>query len=311
MNRILSALLFVSLLAGCGVSELEVDEHDGADQVTDADDSLSATSQSWTTIRRDLRKCASPYCGGYFVRDLNRATVTEKYVARLDLSATGLSDVDQAKVTGAGDFELVLRGKLGPIDTATNTRAFLVTEAYRGMPGVTALATDTFYQAGHRSPQITCITAPCNNEVATSLNHSSTKVYFTSYSVKGASKQWVDQNWLASRVEEHGAIVAAHFSNGQSYAGGPEKVLDASQVFIRLPEHVGPCMMLMEPHCDTGKVSVYTRTQDRCTLHTACVQPGMCPMFMPACEAGYTLMSFRSGKNACNSYACDPTFTVQ
>ncbi len=101
----------VVLIAGCGVSQGEVGSGDlqGEDSAE-----LSTTSRTLVLLRRDLRKCASPLCGGYFVHDVNRVKLTEAYVSGLDFSASDLGDHEQQQVIEAGDGEVVLRGKLGP-----------------------------------------------------------------------------------------------------------------------------------------------------------------------------------------------------
>jgi hypothetical protein len=40
------------------------------------------------------------------------------------------------------------------------------------------------------------------------------------------------------------------------------------------------------------------------------VKPGICALYMPFCEAGYTLASWQTSPSGCNKYACDPTFVT-
>jgi hypothetical protein len=120
--------------------------------------------------------------------------------------------------------------------------------------------------------------------------------------VEAAALPRVDTTWLASRVTRHGAIVA-----GRAHAG----VLEASQVYVKLPERVGPCVAMPIHPCAEGLVTTYERTADRCLLPNGCVAPRPCPLFVPACPAGYTLVSWKGGDEACNRYACDPTFATE
>lgn len=298
------AALAIALTAGCAAqSAVDPSEED----VTTEDGALSEFSRSFVALRPDLRQCMSPYCGGFWVHDVNRATLNEIYVSDLDFSASGLSEEDQGRARDGSTDELILRGKLGKIDPKTRTRAFVVSEAYRGMPGVKVADGETFYKTTLRDPQITCFTAPCNNEVATKLN-SSTTTSVTTLSVKRASKPLVDQAWLAQRVLGHDAIVSAKIVNGAKLPGGYEKVVDASQVFVKLPEHAGPCPMFKLMACPAGLERTYTRSPDRCLLPSECVKPGLCAAYLPACEEGYTLASWTGSKFACNAYACDPSF---
>jgi hypothetical protein len=272
-----------------------------------SDEEISAVSQSYVVLRPDYRKCMSPICGGYYVRDANRPYGKEVYVSGLDMSLSGLDEVDAARVTGAPANELVLRGKLGAVEKKFNTRAFRVTEAYRGMPGVTVQSGDLFYRAHFRDPQITCITAPCNNTVGQKLNFKP-EFDFTTLTVDDAAKPFVDKAWLSRRVLSHDAIVAAKLRNGAKFPGGYEKVLDASQVFVRIPDLAGPCPMFPIHMCPEGKVNTFSHNADRCSIPTGCATPGICPMYMPACEPGYTLASWTSQPAACQAYACEPAF---
>lgn len=302
MRFILLALSSLAFL-GCAAESVTSEEESAAT----SDDELSAVSQSYVVLRPDYRKCMSPLCGGYYVRDANRPYGKEVYVSGLDLSLSGLGDTDAAKVTGAPASELVLRGKLGPIEKKFKTRAFMVTEAYRGMPGVTVASGDLFYKAHDRDPQITCITAPCNNEVGQKLNFKP-ELEFTSLSVDAAAKPFVDEAWLAGRVLRHGAVVAAKLHDGAKLPGGYEKVLEASQVFLRIPNKTGPCPMFPIKMCPEPQVNTFNRSADGCMIPTGCATPGICPMYMPACEPGYTLAAWTSQPSACQSYACDPAF---
>src|ERR1043165_7560452 len=140
--RLLSGILVVVAM-GCGVQEAAVGTGE-ADPVAEGGE-LSASSRTYVGLRIDMRRCISPLCGGYWVHDLNRATLDETYVSGLDFSSSGLSEADQSRgFSGIG--EVVLRGKLGPKEAQFNTRAFIVSEAYRGLPGMTVDAADSFYK---------------------------------------------------------------------------------------------------------------------------------------------------------------------
>lgn len=307
MKRTFSGVLLGLLLVGCGVSEVEVGPE--GDALAESEDGLSQRSRTYVAVRRDYRKCAYPYCGGYWVHDVNRRRLNERYVREIDFSASGLSEHDVQLALGAADGELVLRGKLGPIDSATKTQAFLASEAWRGLPGVTVQPGDVFYRAQPRSPAITCVAAPCPTEQATKLN-STARTYFSSYSVDQAAKPLVDKSWLIGRIQNHGALVAGAVVNGGWFAGGFEKVLSANQVFIRLPEIIGPCPLTRFPPCPSGEAEVFSRTPDRCIVPSGCVTPHYCAAYIPGCDEGYTLVSWRSGPYGCDAYACDPSFLV-
>ncbi|HEX5966259.1 MAG TPA: DUF6748 domain-containing protein, partial [Pyrinomonadaceae bacterium] len=71
-------------------------------------DSLASTS-SFYTIRRDLRRCASPMCGGYFIRLVNQSRtrchngrfMNECYVASIEWNGQPEPQNDRALVRGS------------------------------------------------------------------------------------------------------------------------------------------------------------------------------------------------------------------
>jgi len=298
--RPVCALLFVGATA-CAAS-------DGSTDPTAVGEGVDELSMTFVTLRADLRRCAGPLCGGYFVRDVNRRGA-ERYVSRLDFDTSLPAEVID-DVRSAPASELVLRGHLGTQETRFHTRPFVVSEAFRGMPGVTPREDAAFYQVHARKPPIECFVAPCPNEIASLLN-TSMATEFDRVSVDSAALLWVDKGWLASRVEAHEAVAAGTLGQGAHLPGGFEAVLDASQVFVRLPERIGPCRASPTQSCADGTVAVDERTADRCLMQVGCVKPGICPLFEPACAAGYTLSSWASLPNGCPAFACDPTFTVE
>jgi hypothetical protein len=119
----------------------------------------------------DLRRCASPYCGGYFISLANQETMTcpngtesaTCYVASVDLSAMGL-DPGQASAVARGNT--VVRGRIAP---------------RRGFPGIGDLMglaawsaptatrpTEPLYRAEFNGT--VCITYPCPNITTSKLN---------------------------------------------------------------------------------------------------------------------------------------------
>jgi hypothetical protein len=291
-------VIFVVALAGCGVSNSAVGVND-PDPLEDGA-KLSTTSRSYVGLRPDLRKCIGPTCGGYFVHDVNRATVTEKYVSGLDFSSSGLSNDDQARVLSGID-QVVLRGKLGPQEPHFGTQAFIVSEAYRGLPGLTLGSGDGYFKVQEET--IECITAPCPTLSEVRVNHT-TKTLFHELSLTGLG--FVDQAWLNKRVTEGGAI-----ASGTLATNGNELTLEASNVFLQLPEVAGPCTLLTIAMCPAGQVRTFTRTADRCLIPDACVTQGVCNILVPNCGPGYTANSWKRSPNACEAVACDPSWLTE
>jgi uncharacterized protein DUF6748 len=82
-----------------------------ADPDTDAIDSVAqdlhtTSAPSYYTLRRDLRRCAAPRCGGFFVARANLPLTrcadgrvrAECYVAELDLATLGLSEEQEGEL---------------------------------------------------------------------------------------------------------------------------------------------------------------------------------------------------------------------
>lgn len=300
-----TTLLMGLLFVGCGVTEAELT--DVGDEVAAAEGELGTSTRSYVVLRRDVRRCVAPMCGGYWAHDVNRATVKETYVSALDFSGSNLSMPEhQADVTGAADFEVVLYGKLGPQESRFNTRTFLVTSAWRGMPGVKFTEpADTFYRV--QGVNLQCFAAPCATLRATKL-HTTSKVLHHDLDVSRAALQLVDQNWLTFRTIEKDALVAGRFVDGALVGAGREKILDASQVFIRLPDMTQSCPRVAPAQCPAGKVNLWTRNENLCHMPAGCGGGGACAAYVPGCADGYSLVSWVGGRFGCTQYACDPAF---
>jgi hypothetical protein len=311
-TRALSAVFALSFLAvsaaACAPSSDSAPE-DG--NIQQEEDSLGASQRSYVVIRRDYRKCAYPMCSGWYVHDVNRKNAREAYVAALDFADSGLDEATQELVRGAPDGEVVLYGKLGDLpdweDPAMKT--FRVQSAWRGMPGDTVdEATEIFYETSAIDPAIQCLVAPCATVNVKQLHKTPVK-QIERIDLAGLAEPLVDRDWLADRALWADAIVAGAIVDGEVFQGGPERVLAASQVFLRLPEEQGSCPQ-SRPNCPEGQSAIYTRDENRCVVLSGCVEPGACAAYVPACGEGYTLQSWTGGMFACTQYACDPSFVV-
>jgi hypothetical protein len=120
----------------------------------------------------------------------------------------------------------------------------------------------------------------------------------------------VDQNWLTFRITDKDALVAGKFVDGAQVGAGREKVLQASQVFVKLPDMTQSCPKMPAPFCSGTKVNAWVRDHNRCTVPGACVQPGVCAQYVPSCAPGYSLTSWTGGARACTQYACDPDWLL-
>lgn len=206
------------LLAACGSAG-----GDGAVSTSD-DQALSAKSPTLVTIRADLRKCAAPLCGGYFARDVNKST-PEKYVSGLDTSA--LAPEAATQLDGAADGEAVLLARLGSKDPKSGTRALVVLDAWRGMPGVAVAGGDAYWEVDEWN-------AP--GGTAYELNRAKS-VDIAGVDVRGvSSKLSPGQQWMQDRIANADALVAGHMYEGDGDENEAGTNLGASQVFLHLPD---------------------------------------------------------------------------
>jgi hypothetical protein len=270
-----SPIVAMLLSAACGQGL------DAADAASD----LSASTDSFVSIQRDERKCAAPACGGYWYRAPG-SLAPPQYAAALDLSASGLDAAAQGKLLNAPAEELLLKAKAGAADKS-GLRKLVVSEAWRGMPGIVPGAGEQLFSMP---------TPGAATSVATGRASAVKAV-----SVARASSGFVDAEWLKSRIQGHGAIVAAKLS---------ASVLDASQVWLRLPETKGPCAVPREQACGANQTQGFARTPDRCLAAVGCVNRSICPMFQPACAAGYTQTSWTNA-SGCTAAACDPSWVLE
>jgi hypothetical protein len=176
-------LLALSFVPACASSD--TDDELLADSADDAnlDGKADADNGAYTyfAIKHDMRRCASPMCGGWFLSRVNRSTTvchtgtsSEKcYTPVLDWSQSGLDQGQQDKLIGSaarlgGEFALV-RGRFAKKNTTTprpELGKFIVTEAWvaegeNAPDGVFAKVFDN---------GIRCITAPCPTLTEKGLN---------------------------------------------------------------------------------------------------------------------------------------------
>ncbi|MHC5822283.1 MAG: DUF6748 domain-containing protein [Nostoc sp.] len=118
-------------------------------------------------VRRDFRKCASPVCGGYFIKQVNlKATPCldgvfreECYVSAIDWSFLKVSPYELIKIQNDDGSRVILRGNIVPVTFPLfgefgNLR---VKEAFYA--ATNAPAKGTFVAL--KDNGIRCITTPC------------------------------------------------------------------------------------------------------------------------------------------------------
>ncbi len=213
-----------------------------------APDSLASTS-TFYTIRRDLRRCASPMCGGYFIKLVNQPrtrcangrSMTECYVASIEWNGLPEPDRDGALVRGTLITRGDRRGKFGVL------RAREVWS-----PAGTNQPSGTFFRVRDRG--LRCITAPCETHHEAKLNTSvSRNVAGVDLSASGAADN-VTSEAFAAMTNQEGVLVAGSHSPVTGPAGRSQ-MLKATQFYLRTKASTpnpGPSTQNPKPCFKTG-----------------------------------------------------------
>lgn len=139
-----------------------------------AQDLHTTSEPSYFSVRRDVRRCAAPRCGGFFVARVNVPSTrcadgrrrAECYVAELDLATLGLSEDQETELRSDAE-RFLLRGEIGPLSGGSPELGSLaVSEAWRGQAD--APVPGAFLRV--KNEGIVCITSPCLSFSAQTLN---------------------------------------------------------------------------------------------------------------------------------------------
>lgn len=186
---------------------------------------ISGTS-SFYSIRRDLRRCASPMCGGYFVKLVNQTRTrcadgrykSECYVARIEWNAQPEPPDDRALV----------RGSITRADRRDRFGLLLAREVW--LPAGNNQASGTFFRVHDRG--IRCIAAPCETHHQAKLNTLVNRnIAGVDLSGSGAPENVVsDANQaMTSPV----AVIVAGVNTRVTGPAGRSQTLKATQFYLR------------------------------------------------------------------------------
>jgi len=304
----------VACAAGCSSATDDEGAGGAAKPASDAQEAASAAQEAsraapddarpfYATVARDGRRCPAPCVIVSAVGEEGRSL----RASELDLRAAGLDAEAVFAVRSADDGDLVVYGRMGPRGAKGGERPFVVAAAYRGMPGVHARRGDGLFVAIAADERAAAADRAAPGEPAGSrglrarrIDGGATRlVPVASVDVGAAARTGVDAAWLEDRFVARGAIVAARVTRASR--------LEVSQVLVRLPDVVGPCPRLAI-RCAGGTVATYERSAQRCLVSTGCAARGVCPYAVPACDDGYTSVSWPAAPGACPRFACEPAF---
>ena len=164
-------------------SEITSDSADEVSLASSADADAIDGARTYFAITADLRKCASPMCGGWFLRRLNQPLTrchdgqfaAMCYTPVLDWSKADLSEALQGKLLDAahqgalsGDVDAIVRGRFARTNSTTpdpSLGRFVITEAWGAEGSVPAQG--AFVRVEDNG--LRCLVAPCPSITETTL----------------------------------------------------------------------------------------------------------------------------------------------
>lgn len=201
-------------------------------------DSLASTS-TYYTIRADMRRCASPMCGGYFVGRVNQSLTRcangksqkECYVASIDWNGHPEIEPPKALLRGSLITKGDRRGKYGTLKVLESWKA----------AGSTSPDTGTFFRVRDRG--LRCIAAPCPTHHEAKLNNTlSRNVAGVDLNTAQADETAIGLAFQAMTGPEGILIRGTH--TPVSGPAGRSQMLKASQFYLRENSEgaMKPCM---------------------------------------------------------------------
>lgn len=261
-------LVLSSACASSETSDDELADESNADDALDGKaDATAGGVYTYFEISTDLRKCAAPTCGGFFLKRLNRSTTTcvdgstaaQCYAPELDWSEAALSEAQQAKLlaaaqkdaTSSGTFGIV-RGRFAKTNSTpvSSLGRFVITEAW--VAEGTTVSHGVFAKVALNG--VRCIAAPCPSLTEKGLNN-------------GNQADISDLKWSTAHLSDHqlegfnaeltspSGILIAGDRYSFSVAGRPGKGRTVTAAYHRLVDACAPQGCSGEICADHGVVS--------------------------------------------------------
>lgn len=249
---VLSSVM-VSGLAACSSSFADPPDEIASDSAEEASLTRGADAddgaRTYFALTADLRKCASPRCGGWFLHRLNRPLTrchdgqlsAMCYTPVLDWSEAGVSEALQDKLLDqvrqgapSGNVDAILRGRFAPTNSTTSDPSlgrFVITEAW-GINS-SAPAQGTFVRVEDNG--LSCLVAPCPSITETTLNTSQvTDIAQIDWAPSGITDRQISGEIDALSMP--GGILIAGDRFTVTGPGGTAKARTATAVYARLSD---------------------------------------------------------------------------
>jgi hypothetical protein len=194
------------------------------------------------TLRRDLRRCAFPLCGGYFVRRVNHPLtrcvsgkfMKECYVAEIDWNGHPQIEVNGALLRGKIMNKSYVKPGKPPMAFLWTVGEFGVTESWQSAGD--QISNGLFYRVKDRG--VRCITHPCLTHLEVKLN-STAQRNIAGVDLSGAR---VPESRVSEAFEQmtrpDGVIIAGSHLPVTGPAG-KSIMLKASQFYLRVVKDLG------------------------------------------------------------------------
>lgn len=245
------------------------------------------SGQEYFSVRADVRRCAAPLCGGYFVQAVNRSATLcadgseaqECYVAELDISGLGAPP---------GAAPALVRGDLEPKDFEGfgNLGRLRAVEAWRAAgPGPGELS---FYRVVDNG--VRCVTTPCFSWSAEWLNSEDVQlVSAVELGLAGAPPEAQEQAYAEL---SRGRLLVSAVPAPSLGPNGGATVLSADQFYLPLGGE--PCQA--DGDCARGEL---------CNAESVCLPPPGCSAgeLCPQVCSGFCVEDAAAGESGCGADA--------
>jgi len=205
-------------------------------------DPMNATS-TFYSLRRDLRRCVSPLCGGYFVKRVNMSStrcangrfMSECYVAGIDWHGQPETDIAHLLVRGS-----IVARRYGQFGSLGELR---VSESW--MSSSEKQPVGTYYLVHDRG--VRCITFPCPTHHEAKLNSSFGR-NIAGVNLEGAGLGENNVSVVNAAMTGPEGVIATGRDVVVTGPGGRSFELKATQVYVRKK----PESSSMKPRIRTG-----------------------------------------------------------
>jgi hypothetical protein len=226
-----------------------------------------AREAEYFLVRRDVRRCAFPRCGGFFLKPLNVETFDCPRGERVRRGECYVVDIQGITVTP--ELSLV-RGKFEVFNDGLNS--FAATEGYEGkIAQGTVKEQDIYYST--RDMGIVCIAAPCNSFHSTKLNEGSyQRDTLTFAEITGDDGREKELTALFEALRRDDVLLAATAYPVRGPAGN-SLGLKIANYYLKLQEPAKPCIRVKD--CLKGSF---------CAKESCTATSGFCQVRPSTCE---------------------------